>query len=190
MLAMRRFPLSSLVLCLALILAVPGCVGRLPHQREVPKVSPQEALAPLTPAMEAYQEGDYDRAADLFLTLSLVTSDPVLARKALYGLACSRLATAESEADMNEALEIWNRWASLAVPSLDIEDPRLLTPVLPRIAPDGSDTKETVENMEKEMGKLRTRLKQKSAELDELKNQLDALEQLHQEITIRKQGIN
>lgn len=189
MLAMRRFPLSSLVLCLALALAASGCVGRLPH-KEGPQVSTQEALAALAPAMEAYQDGDYDRAADLFLTLSLVSSDPVLARKALYGLACSKLAAADTDADIAEAMEIWNRWASLAVPSLDIEDPRLLTPILPRLAPDGSDTKETVENMEKEMSKLRTRLKQKSSELDELKNQLDALEQLHQEITIRKQGIN
>ena len=44
--------------------------------------------------------------------------------------------------------------------------------------------------MEKEMNKLRARLKQKSEDLEELQSQLDALEQLHREITIRKQGIN
>ena len=70
------------------------------------------------------------------------------------------------------------------------EDPRLLTPLLPRLAPGNSDAKETVENMEKEMNKLRAKLKQKSEDLEELQNQLDALEQLHREITIRKQGIN
>lgn len=186
---MRRAP-ALLLLCL-LPLAAGGCTGRLlvPRADSRPAQT-QESLNALASATQAYKAGDYDRAGDLFLALSLVTSDPVLSRKALFGLACTRLAAADSEEDMDEALEIWSRWASLAPDNPDIEDPRLLTPLLPRLAPDGNGTRETVQHMEKEMNKLRSRLKQKSEDLEELQSQLDALEQLHREITIRKQGIN
>lgn len=186
---MRRAP-ALLLLCVLALAA--GCSGgRLLTPRPDPHaVQTQESLSALTTATQAYRDGDYDRAADLFLALSLVTSDPVLSRKALFGLACSRLAAADSDEDMAQALETWNRWASLAPENPDIEDPRLLTPLLPRLAPGNSDAKESVENMEKEMNKLRARLKQKSEDLEELQSQLDALEQLHREITIRKQGIN
>ena len=187
---MRRAP-ALLLLCLFL-LAAAGCSGGrlLTSRSDARSVHTQESLNALATATQAYRDGDYDRAADLFLALSLVTSDPVLSRKALYGLACTRLAAADSDEEMAEAMETWSRWASLAPDNPDIEDPRLFTPLLPRLAPSNSDTKESVENMEKEMNKLRAKLKQKSEDLEELQSQLDALEQLHREITIRKQGIN
>lgn len=185
----RPFRLALLPLVLALTLG--GCAVHLTPKSE-PHAQGQapESLNALTSATEAYRAGDYDRAADLFLALSLVSSDPVLSRKALYGLACSKLALADSDEDMAEALDVWKRWASLAPDNPDIEDPRLLSPLLPRLAPDGEDSRETVRSMEKEMNRLRARLKEKSQDLDALKSQLDALEQLHKEITIRKQDIN
>lgn len=74
---------------------------------------------------------------------------------------------------MDEALGIWSRWASLAPDNQDIEDPRLLTRscrAWPRTA---AAPQKTVQNMEKEMNKLRARLKQKSEDLEELQSQLE-----------------
>lgn len=179
-----------LLLCL-LPLAAGGCTGSLLVPRaDSRQTQTQESLNALDSATQAYKAGDYDRAGNLFMALSLVTSDPVLSRKALFGLACTRLAAADSEGDIDEALTIWSRWANLPSDNQDIYDPRLLTPILSRLPPNGNSARETIQNMEKEMNKLRSRLKQKSKDLEELQSQLDALEQLHRDITIRKQGIN
>jgi hypothetical protein len=185
----RHFQFALPLLALTVLLG--GCSVHLaPKSEPHAQAQAQESLNALTSASDAYRAEDYDRAADLFLALSLVSSDPVLSRKALYGLACSKRAMADTAEDMAEAMEVWNRWASLAPDNPDIEDPRLLAPLLPRLTPDGEDSRETVRSMEKEMARLRARLKEKSQDLDELKSQLDALEQLHKEITIRKQDIN
>jgi len=157
-------------------------------------------------AVDSYLAGQYEKATSIFQRLSGNGADPVLARKAYYGLACARLATAKTSAELHEALNIWNTWVQMTPEGLPGEDPRLMTPLLPRLAPSGSATESpamlTEEEIERELartkrlagcqeetGKVKEALRKKTAEAEALRSQLNALERLHQELSIKKKGL-
>jgi hypothetical protein len=158
-------------------------------------------------AVDSYLAGQYEKAASIFQRLSGNSSDPVVARKAYYGLACSRLVTAKTPAELHEALSIWNTWVQMTPEGLPSEDPRLMTPLLPRLTPSGSTgavspamlTEDEIDRelartkrlagCQEETGKVREALRRKTAETEALRSQLNALERLHQEITIKKKGL-
>ena len=155
--------------------------------------------------MDSYLAGQYEKAASIFQRLSGNTAEPVVARKAYYGLACARLATARTPAALHEALGIWNTWVQMTPEGLPSEDPRLLTPLLPRLAPAGSPKSDpllTEDEIERELakskrlvgcqeetGKVKELLRKKTVEAEALRSQLNALERLHQEITMKKKGL-
>jgi len=157
-------------------------------------------------AVDSYLAGQYEKATSIFQRLSGNSSDPVVARKAYYGLACARLATAKTPVELHEALSIWNTWVQMTPEGLPSEDPRLITPLLPRLAPSGSSVESppmlTDEEIDRELartkrlagcqeetGKVREALRKKTAEAEALRSQLNALERLHQEISVKKKGL-
>ena len=193
--------LPTVLLVLALGLA--GCSFFSPAPGD--GLQPQDPRAAYVLAVDSYLAGQYEKAASIFQRLSGNSADPVLARKAYFGLACTRLATAKTPEDLREGLSLWNTWVQMTPEGLPSEDPRLITPLLPRLAaahsqsspPLLSETEidrelartQRLAGCQEESGKTRELLRKKTAEAEALRSQLNALERLHQEITMKKKGL-
>lgn len=192
---------ASSLLC---VLLLSGC-AQFFHGSD-PAAPVKDLRAAYILAVDSYLAGQYEKAVSIFQRLSGNTLDPVLARKAYYGLACARLATAKTPAELREALSIWNTWVQMTPEGLPSEDPRLVTPLLPRLTPSGSSTESppllTEEEISKELantkrlagcqeetGKVKESLRKKTAEAEALRSQLNALDRLHQEISMKKKGL-
>ncbi len=156
-------------------------------------------------AVDSYLAGQYEKSASIFQRLSGTTADPVLARKAYFGLACAKLAVASTPEDLHEGLTLWNTWVQMTPEGLPAEDPRLITPLLPRLSPahipnspailtEGEIDRELkrskrLAGCQDDTDKLREMLRKKTAEAEGLRSQLNALERLHQEISHKKKGL-
>lgn len=187
------------------ILLLSGCAFFQFGQDAAPSASDKDPRAAYVLAVDSYLAGQYEKAASIFQRLSGGTADAVVARKAYYGLACARLATAKTPAELHEALNIWNTWVQMTPEGLPSEDPRLVTPLLPRLTPAGSTESPALLSQEEidrelasskrlagcqeESGKVREALRRKTAEAEALRSQLNALDRLHQEITMKKKGL-
>jgi len=180
-----------------------GCALFSPRPETGSKDDPRAAYVL---AVDSYLAGQYEKSASIFQRLSGNSVDAVVARKAYYGLACARLVTAKDPAELREALTIWNTWVQMTPEGLPSEDPRLITPLLPRLtssaAVAGSPAMLSSEEIERELtrskrlagcqeeaGKVRDALRRKTAEAEALRSQLNALERLHQDITMKKKGL-
>jgi len=202
--AVLRFrPVRSLCLGLAAALAANLCGCAL--LRGGPEPSARDARAAYVLAVDSYLAGQYEKATSIFQRLSGGTADPEVARKAYYGLACSRLVTAKTPEELHEALGLWNTWVQMTPEGLPGEDPRLMTPLLPRLAPSARASsppqlsaaeieRELAKNKrlagcQEETGRVKELLRKKTAEAEALRSQLNALERLHQELSIKKKGL-
>jgi len=203
-----RASLSALAACCARSLAMFSALalsGCSLAQVQEPYRSAQDPRAAYVLAVDSYLAGQYEKAVSIFQRLSGDQTDPVVARKAYYGLACARLATARTPQELHEGLNIWNTWVQMTPEGLPSEDPRLITPLLPRLTPSGSIespallSEEEIErellrtkrlvSYHEEMGKVKDALRKKTAEAEALRSQLNALERLHQDITMKKKGL-
>jgi len=88
----------------------------------------------LDQGIEAFQTGDYRRAGKIFKRMSS-SKDPQVARKALYGLSCTRLTLANGSPEYAAALTQWQAWSRQAPLKYQAEDPRMLAPLLARLSP-------------------------------------------------------
>lgn len=205
-LAARRAPTLAAALAAGFILtlALSGCAL---FRHETPP-SGEDPHAAYVLAVDSYLAGQYEKATSIFQRLSGNNSDPVLARKAYYGLACAHLATAKTPAELHEALNLWNTWVQMTPEGLPGEDPRLMTPLLPRLASSSSPKAESPapmlsdEEIERELARtkrlagcqeetnrVKEALRRKTSEAEALRSQLNALERLHQELSIKKKGL-
>jgi hypothetical protein len=183
-------------------LALCGCALTQGTEAGPPVQDPRAAYAL---AVDSYLAGQYEKAASIFQRLSGEVHDPFIARKAYYGLACARLATARTPEELHDGLNLWNTWVQMTPEGLPSEDPRLVTPLLPRLTPfqgaggpallsDEEIDRELrrikrLASYQEEMGKVKDALRKKTAEAEALRSQLNALERLHQEITMKKKGL-
>jgi hypothetical protein len=194
---------AGLAAMLVLVLGLAGCSCFAPHLGEGQQ--PQDSRADYVLAVDSYLAGQYEKAASIFQRLSGDVSAPVLARKAYFGLACARLAMAKTPEDLRAGLTIWNTWVQMTPESLASEDPRLITPLLPRLAASSSQAgppmlseveidrelarSQRLAGCQEETGKTKDLLRKKTAEAEALRSQLNALERLHQEISHKKKGL-
>ena len=81
-------------------------------------------------ALDAYYASDYDHAAIIFAAIGEQTTDRLLARKALFGLACARLMMADTQETMAEAMADWNTWVQAAPQQWEKENPLLFVPIV------------------------------------------------------------
>jgi hypothetical protein len=187
---------------LGLGLCVCGCALLGSGQDEPPQ--PNDPRASYVLAVDSYLAGQYEKAASIFQRLSGNSAEPVLARKAYYGLACARLATARTPEELRDGLALWNTWVQMTPEGLPSEDPRLITPLLPRLtAPAGTSGPPMLSQAEidrelarsqrqacqEESGKTKDLLRKKTAEAEALRSQLKALERMHQEMSQKKKGL-
>jgi len=192
------------VVLLLLALGLGGCsfFGLRPGE---PPQQVQELRASYVLAVDSYLAGQYEKATSIFQRLSGTALDPLLARKAYFGLACARLATAKTPEELREGLSIWNTWVQMTPEGLPSEDPRLITPLLPRLAAANSMSSPAMlseaeidrelarsrrlAGCQEESGKTKELLRKKTAEAEALRSQLKAMERLHQELSQKKKGL-
>ncbi len=180
---------TAVCLLLVLSLVLSGCRGR-----NVP-----EATRPLSPpdmsqmdaitydiGLQVYLSGDYRQAAGLFESLVQEAEDPVVRRKARFGLACARLAAAETEEEYRLALADWKGWEGQVPEEFSTEDPRLfshLVPMLERafreeeqaVAPAPSVPDNMVYIEVQELRGLTESVRQKENEIDSLQGRIRTL---------------
>ncbi len=198
-----RLLISGLVL--ALVLA--GCTqmknGVFP-KKDVSAVPAAKDI--FQSAMQAFQAAEYDTARKEFQTVLDSATDPVIARKARFGVACSAMAGATNEAELKQAQQLFEEWALKAPSELKSEDPRLLYPVLKDYYLLTTTTilelREHCQDLRKQNSRLNQEKKALQDQCESLEDQcaglaeenaklqqkLEALEKLHDELREMRQG--
>ncbi len=159
-------------------------------------------------AMKAFDAGDYARARITFDVLSDSSESLEMRRKALFALAASKLMLAQTPEEYADAVSIWERWSS-QITSLEGEDPRMVTPFLRRFDPAAQSAaknnkapenrkvqknsaaldsfKGLLQNKEKEVEVLRSKLDMREREIRRLRHQLESLDEIHRKYQEKKQ---
>lgn len=144
--------------------------------------------------MKAFQGGEYNKALKLFETLSQEVKDESLRRRTLYALACIRLIQAKDADEFNKAMISWDLWSRLAPMEKDDEDPRMLAPLLKRIASlkPGKDQacKKLLRAKEKQIEDLRHKIETLETIHKDIRHQIEALETIHREIQEKKKKVS
>ena len=211
-------PIMALV-GLMLVMAPAGC--RFPMgERDTGPLSrvPTVELLNYTDAVGAYKAKEYDKAALQFEVIRHQTTSALIARMALFGLACSRLMSAESPEAYQEAVALWERWVKVAPQRQDAENLAMVAPVFREkmifsYVPSSSDTKSQVQDRDmpdwilamanQEVQQLQKQLEEAGRGIDtrdkkiktlekeiaRLNEQINAFETIDQKIQKRKHAI-
>lgn len=160
------------------------------------------SIPSLETANSAFQQGDLARAAEIFASLAETLSSEEGKRKALYGLACTRLAMAMDKNSFREAMVFWEKWQEQIGREFAEEDPRMLTQVLRKLAswapsgeakpkkPSGAppSSGKPASTKEEEIRQKEEEIRMKDEEIERLREQLEALENIHRDIEKKKKG--
>jgi hypothetical protein len=169
--------------------------------------------------MHKFKAGDYEDALIDFDVLRGMTQDDRYLQMASYASACTRLILAENSEEFVEAMKQWAVWSEKRGPE-HTEDPRMLWPLLQRIALSGAlltmeaETpkpakppkrpsykvelvsrdlaayKSLAQSKEKESERLKSRLESKEREIRRLKQQIESLEAIHLKFQERQKEIS
>lgn len=123
-------PLAFLLLC-CMVLYGTGCSRVLSIQStesavEIKNTYNEEYLL----GIKAYFVQDYRAATENFLSVVEFTTDPVLARKALFSLACTQMMLADTEDKFRTAMTYWEAWLQAAPRNWEFENPILFDPIV------------------------------------------------------------
>jgi len=192
--------LAAAALAAALGLTAVGCTPKQAPQA-VPEPSLQavpsaETLAALdvdtaySEGLQAFWNGNYRASAALFETMVRRVDDQSIRSKALFGLACARLAGAENAEDFKAARGIWQEWELASGGAMGQADPRMLTPFLmnAKLFAPAREPKQPAPAVKASSGEqeLSRRLQEKEKEVLLLQKQIKALEAIHREIQEKK----
>ena len=154
---------------------------------------------------EAFQNGDYQKALEIYSILSQLADNAKTRRKALYGLACTRLILSENTKDLDEAIVLWDAWSQLVPPEIVDEDPRMLKPLLlDKAFPEkikkkistrkkidkNEDSSEILKARDNKILQLQKQLKIMENEVETLRHQISSLEEIDQDIFEKKKDIS
>lgn len=205
----------SLLCCLLLLFAagLTGCTsapsplnaGKTPILEGVEEKAWDEGI-------RAFEQGDYRKAAGLFQILSESGNANEVSRMALFALAASRFAMAQTPEEYSDAVSTWEKWSNRGRPGLIGEDPRMLAPFLLRCTPSpapeknepslaqpqkpprepagGTNYKSMLHSKEKEVDNLRAKLESREREVRRLRHQLESLEEIHRKYQEKKQEVS
>jgi len=123
--------------------------------------------------------------------LSQLARNEDIRRKALYGLACTRLLLAETPEELSESIILWDVWTQLE--SQETKDgysilvrPLLLQKGFPekkeKVSNINYDLKKVIADQEKEIQLLQTRIRKMEKENKKLTHQLNSLEAIDKNI--------
>lgn len=202
--------LATLFLCMLSA----GCVSW--HKPETPVEAggdsvPDVEIRTWEEAMAAFQGGDYDRASAIFEILTELAQSDEVYRMSLYGFAVTRLILAQTPEDFRDAVALWKCWSEQPAVPAEEEDPKMMGPFLERLTPPGKPVeapapkvkkpvnivpyatyqtcREQVQNRDKEIERLKSRLEAKERESRRLKQQIETLEQIHLKFQEKKKGM-
>ena len=160
-------------------------------------------LEALQNGRKAFESGDYQKALTTFEMLGGVADNADIRRKALFGLASTKLVLADSRDAYNSAVAAWEKWAAEAKPENDKEDPRMLTPFLLGLksairngagGPLGAKEKARHDNSpkivlmrEKVVLALRAKLRAAERQIVRLRHDLKSLDEIHRKYEEKKQ---
>jgi hypothetical protein len=195
-------PTSLALLAMLLVLAMAACAPKKPLPSQ-PEMAPPVAINPDTLDVEtAYAEGlhafwigSYKSAAALFESLARRSDDHPFRSKALFGLACAKLAGAENQDEFKAARAVWQEWEQASSGTVDQADPRMITPFIQnaKIMLGNKESREfkfpfgKPGTSEQDLAK---RLQEKEKEVMLLQKQIKALEAIHREIQEKKKLSN
>lgn len=218
---MKHFGADCLALFLYSVLlltvtGICGCTSTASVRQSTPVVRSVEdpELEILRDAMAAFKNKDYNAALAGFETLIGQTPNSLIRRKALYGLACCKLAQAENRNDVAAALPAWNRWEKLRPRDTREEDPSMLSPFLRQVslwptpatpvyirhdaaAHKLENCRDTLDKRQNEVQQLKSQLQSKQREtadlrarIKKLKEQINSLEVIYREIQQKKKEVS
>jgi hypothetical protein len=123
--------LSAILILIVVWLLFGGCVKSTQMFDDLKVRLRLEAdFKTLEKGFEAINKAQYAAAEDLFQELGTSSGSQLIRRRALYGLAVTRLMTADSNAQFQEALLTWRQWRQSDFRETAWEDPALLEPFL------------------------------------------------------------
>ena len=196
---LNSFHATSLaLLAMLLVLAMPACAPKKPAPDPC-ETAPLAAINPdsldvdtaYAQGLHAFWIGGYKTAAALFESLARRPDDHPFRSKALFGLACAKLAGAENQEELKAARAIWQEWEQASSGTLDQADPRMITPFLlnAKLVLGSKESRE----FKPQPGKpgasdqdMVRRLQEKEKEVMLLQKQIKALEAIHREIQEKK----
>jgi len=141
----------------------------------------------------AFQNKDYEKALEIYRMLSQLARNEEIRRKALYGLACTRLLLSESPEELSESIILWDVWSQLESQETKDGYPILLRPLLLQKGfpekrekekkPDIKNSlKRKIAHKDKEIRLLKSRIKKMEQEIKKLTHQLSSLEAIDKNI--------
>lgn len=204
---------ALLLLCLLGVLPL-GCIAHktAPKGQPAPQAAgPQtEGHTDMAEASQLYRQaeqmlhrGEYDGAAQTFSqVLSSPGADADLQRGALYGRTIARLIGADTPGQFDHAMQEWQVWLGQLPEEQrpETEDPALMTELLQRLrnalADNRTEQDEALQAARQQNEELSAQADLQAQELNllrarnqELLNKIRALEDLQQEIDIKRKGI-
>jgi hypothetical protein len=117
------------LVCLGLMMILGSCHFPFKPSATRSGVSPVEFKKYLD-AVYVYDARNYEKSANQFEAIREQTANPEMSRMALYGLACSRLMSADSPQEYQQALSLWDTWVKCAPRQGSSENPVLFAPVI------------------------------------------------------------
>ncbi|PID75648.1 MAG: hypothetical protein CSA20_03365 [Deltaproteobacteria bacterium] len=165
-------------------------------------------------AEELFLYKNYREAAEAFSRIQRQTEKESLRQKAFLGQICSQMLLADNENRSLDTLQLWQTWCGRQAdtsPSKDLCT--FFTPVVKqwteatKKAPvetsqkekflgqglnsrEGSDPARLLADQEQKLQRLRSQIKKKNQDIEELNTKLKALEAIHQEIDQKKKGMD
>jgi hypothetical protein len=162
--------------------------------------------------MQAFNDGNYEKARVVFEALTESAETEGLRRRAFFALASTRLVLAQTPEEFSEAMSVWTCWSRQMPANPREEDPRMFTPFLLRLTPPGTSETHLTQNhqpvkkvivynnpggckdllqvKEKELDRVKSKLESREKEIRRLKHQIDSLEAIHLKYQERKQGVS
>jgi|WetSurMetagenome_2_1015567.scaffolds.fasta_scaffold01689_10 hypothetical protein len=206
-----RLYCSCLMLVLIVGLGLSACTTvPKPHPPEENLVHRESELKAWKEGMQAFDDGDYEKAWVVFEVLTESAETESMRSNAFFALASTRLVLAQTPEEFNEAMSVWACWSRQIPDEVREEDPRMLTPFLQRLTPPGAPEtnltksrapvkkiivynnpggcKDLLQAKEKEVDRIKSRLETREREIRRLKHQIDSLEAIHLKFQERKQG--
>ena len=141
----------------------------------------------------AFQNKDYEKALEIYRMLSQLARNEDIRRKALYGLACTRLLLSESPEELSESIILWDVWSQLESQETKGGYPILLRPLLlqkgfpekrekEKKADVNNSLTRIIADKDKEIQILKSRIKKMEQEIKKLTHQLSSLEAIDKNI--------
>ncbi|MDZ7833636.1 MAG: hypothetical protein U5L07_17965 [Desulfobacterales bacterium] len=184
----KDFLFFQFLLAILFLFVLSGCAI---FEKEDPEKIPSATheWKTLMNGYDAFEQKNYENAADIFGYLYKLDTKSRISRLAFYGLACSRLIMADNAKEFNRALELWHEWADSFPPDLDAEDPRMLEPLLTELKASLQEKDRRLEEKENKIDALNEKMEAMQEKINTLTHQLKELEAIDQQIKKRKKEI-